>query len=123
MQEQGDNRDPLTAAVIGAAIEVHREMGCGLLESTYEDCLAHEFGLRGIKFRRQVVMPVVYKGMPLREAYRIDFIVEEALIVEIKAVDRHHDIHEAQILTYSTVRLRKRAKLILYFIYREFATP
>ncbi|MEA2709365.1 MAG: hypothetical protein QOF78_1966 [Phycisphaerales bacterium] len=83
----------LSEGVIGAAIEVHKEMGAGLLESTYEQCLCRELSLRGIKFECQKPLPVNYKGMVLDCGYRIDILVEGVLVIEIKAV-------EAQLLTY-----------------------
>ncbi|MEA2733583.1 MAG: hypothetical protein QOE14_34 [Humisphaera sp.] len=90
----------LSEAVIGAAIEVHKEMGAGLLESTYEQCLCRELSLRGIKFECQKPLPVNYKGMVLDCGYRIDILVEGVLVIEIKAVDKLLPIHEAQLLTY-----------------------
>lgn len=93
-------RDPLTAKVIGCAIEVHRVLGPGLLESTYEQCLAHELSLAAIQFRLQVPLPVVYKGIHLDCGYRVDVLVEDQLILELKAVEEIMGIHEAQLLTY-----------------------
>ena len=93
-------RDPLTAKVIGCAIEVHRFLGPGLLESTYEQCLARELGLHGVAFRLQVPLPVEYKGIRLDCGYRIDVLVEEQLILELKAVEETKGIHTAQLLTY-----------------------
>lgn len=90
----------VTEQIIGAAIEVHRAIGPGLLESAYEECLAHEFGLRGLRFGRQVALPVVYKGVKLDCGYRLDFLVENAVVLELKAVDSLLPIHEAQLLTY-----------------------
>ena len=90
----------LTEAVIGAAIEVHREMGAGLLESTYEQCLCRELSLRGIAFECQKPLPVTYKGMKLDCGYRIDVLVEGVLVVEVKSVEKLAPIHEAQLLTY-----------------------
>ena len=86
--------------VIGACIEVHRCLGPGLLESAYEQCLAHEFGLRGLSFERQMLLPVRYKNLELECGYRLDFVVERELIVEIKAVERLMLVHEAQLITY-----------------------
>src|SRR5687767_7970885 len=90
----------LSERVIGAAIEVHREMGAGLLESTYEQCLCRELSLRGINFECQKPLPVNYKGMKLDCGYRIDILVEGVLVIEIKAVEKLLPIHEAQLLTY-----------------------
>jgi GxxExxY protein len=86
--------------VIGAAIEVHKALGPGLLESAYEQCLARELELCGVAFRRQVPVPVIYKGMALDCAYRLDFVIENDLIVELKAVDTLLPVHSAQLLTY-----------------------
>ncbi|PIX86951.1 MAG: GxxExxY protein, partial [Nitrospirae bacterium CG_4_10_14_3_um_filter_53_41] len=89
----------ITEKIIGAAIEVHKTIGPGLLESAYEECLAHEMQLRGLKFDRQVPLPVTYKGVKLECGYRLDFLVEEAVVLELKAVDALQPIHEAQLLT------------------------
>lgn len=89
----------ITGAIIGAAIEVHRELGPGLLESVYEECLRRELELR-IKFERQVELPIVYKGVPLGCVHRIDLIVEGKVIVELKSVEKILPVHEAQLLTY-----------------------
>lgn len=86
--------------VIGCAIEVHRELGPGLLESTYEHCLARELSLAGLPFRRQVPLPVHYKGAKLDCGYRIDFVIGGSLLVELKIVDQLNPVHQAQILTY-----------------------
>lgn len=86
--------------VIGCAIEVHRNLGPGLLESIYEQCLAQEFKLKGIYFEQQKVLPIEYKGVQLDGDYRIDLLVENEIIIEIKSVNTLIGIHEAQILTY-----------------------
>jgi GxxExxY protein len=99
-EETNMERDPLTAKVIGCAIEVHRALGPGLLESTYEQCLARELFLQGIGYRLQVGLPVEYKGVRLDCGYRVDVLVEDQLILELKAVDEIQGIHEAQLLTY-----------------------
>lgn len=90
----------LTDKIIGAAIEVHKALGPGLLESAYEECLAHELCLRGIPFERQKPLSVVYKGVQLDCGYRLDFLVANLVVVELKAVDVVLPIHEAQLLTY-----------------------
>ena len=90
----------LSEMVIGAAIEVHRELSAGLLESTYEQCLCRELTLRGLKVECQKQLPVIYKGMKLDCGYRIDILVEDVLVVEVKAVEKLLPIHEAQLLTY-----------------------
>lgn len=90
----------LTGAVIGAAIEVHRFLGPGLLKSAYEECLCHELAMRGIRFKRQYPVPVAYKGVKVDKGYQLDLLVESFCVVEIKSVDAIHPIHEAQTLTY-----------------------
>ena len=86
--------------VIGAAIEVHRELGPGLLESTYERCLVHELKLQGILAERQVKRPINYKGLELDEGYRIDVFVEKQIVLELKVVESLNSVHTAQLLTY-----------------------
>jgi len=88
--------DPLTEEIMGAAIEVHRVLGPGLLESAYEECLCHELRLGGIAFARQQALPVVYKGAHLDCGYRLDVVVEGRVIVELKTADRLLPIHDAQ---------------------------
>lgn len=107
------NQD-LTENIIGAAIEVHKELGPGLLESAYEQCLCHELHMRRISFTRQVQLPVTYKGLKLDCGYCIDLIVEETVILELKSVDKLEAIHQAQLLTY--LRLSgKRVGLLMNF--------
>ncbi|MCC7116891.1 MAG: GxxExxY protein [Anaerolineales bacterium] len=89
-----------TESIIGAAIEVHKHLGPGLLESAYEECLCHELSLRNIPFQRQVPLPVAYKGTKLDCGYRIDLLVNNEVVVELKSVDSILPIHEAQTLTY-----------------------
>jgi GxxExxY protein len=95
-----DERDPLTEQVIGAAIEVHRVLGPGLLESVYQRCLCHELKLRGIERQPQVKLPVVYKGLSIDCEFFMDIVVSDKLVVELKAVERLLPVHEAQLLTY-----------------------
>jgi GxxExxY protein len=90
----------ITEVIIGAAIEVHRALGPGLLESAYEECLCHELTIRQVPFERQRALPVVYKGLHLDCGYRLDLVVADRVVVEIKAVERLLPIHEAQLLTY-----------------------
>jgi GxxExxY protein len=104
--------DELSNRVIGCAIEVHRELGPGLLESTYEQCLAHELKLNGISFHLQSPQPVAYKGIRLDCGYRVDVLVEEALILELKSVEAIKGIHEAQLLTYMKLAGVKTGLLI-----------
>jgi GxxExxY protein len=92
--------DVLSHRVIGCAIEVHRVLGPGLLESTYEQCLAHELKLNGIGFKLQCPVPVEYKGVRLDCGYRVDVLVEDVLILELKSVEEVKGIHRAQLLTY-----------------------
>jgi GxxExxY protein len=93
-------RDPLTHAVIGAALEVHRELGPGILESAYQECMCFELASRGLSVQRQVTLPVIYKTIKLDVGYRPDLIVENQVIVELKCVEKLIRIHEAQVLTY-----------------------
>ena len=90
----------VSGQVIGAAIEVHRLLGPGLLESAYEWALERELVLRGLRVERQKAVPLKYKGVPLGDGFRIDLLVQDELIVEIKAVERIQPIHQAQLLTY-----------------------
>ena len=90
----------LTEKVIGCAIEVHRMLGPGLLESTYQQCLAHELMLIAIPFRLEAPLPVDYKAVKLDCGYRLDLVVDEQLIVELKAVDQITGLHQAQLMTY-----------------------
>ena len=106
--------EDITQRVIGAALEVHRALGPGLLESTYEECLCHEMGLRGIGCRRQVEIPVRYKGTDIECGYRVDVLVEERVILELKAVEALLPIHEAQLLTYLRLS-EKRVGLLINF--------
>ena len=89
-----------TESIIGAAIEVHRHLGPGLLESAYEECLCEELLLRKIPFKRQIVLPVTYKGKKLDVGYRIDLLVNDEVVVELKTIESILPIHEAQTLTY-----------------------
>ena len=90
----------LSNVVIGAAIDVHRILGPGLLESAYETCLSHELGLRGIKHQKQVKLPVEYKDVLLDCGYRLDILVENEIVIELKSVEKILPIHDAQLLTY-----------------------
>jgi GxxExxY protein len=104
----------LTEQIIGAAIEVHKELGPGLLESAYEQCFCHELNLQGLQFKRQVRMPVDYKGVKLTCGYTIDVIVENRVIIELKCVPKLLLVHKAQLLTY--LRLSgKRVGLLVNF--------
>ncbi|NES19120.1 MAG: GxxExxY protein [Symploca sp. SIO3E6] len=94
----------ISGKVIGGAIEVHRQLGPGLLESAYESCLRHELHQRGLHVESQVAQPVYYKGLKLECGYRLDLLVENQVIVELKAVEAIQPIHEAQLLTYLKLR-------------------
>lgn len=104
-------RDKLTERIIGCAIEVHRQLGPGLLEGTYEEALCIEFKAAGLRHRRQVPFPVVYKGHRIGE-YRVDLIVEDQVVVEIKSVERLDPVFDAQVLTYLKVTGNKIGLLI-----------
>jgi GxxExxY protein len=99
---EGSDRDqaPVTGAIIGSAIDVHRALGPGLLESAYRICLFHELRLRGLGVLKEVPLPLKYKGIQLESGYRLDLIVEGRVIVEVKAVERVHPVAYAQVLTY-----------------------
>jgi GxxExxY protein len=90
----------LTEQIIGAGIEVHKLLGPGLLESAYQRALAHEFRLRNIAFEEQKLCPVTYKDLVIDDAYRLDFLVDGLVVVELKTVDALLDVHDAQVLTY-----------------------
>jgi GxxExxY protein len=106
--------EDLTKEIIGAAIEVHKTVGPGLLEGVYEECLCHELKLRGLSFVRQIIVPVTYKGVILDCGYRLDLLVENTVILELKSVDRVHPIFEAQLLTYMRM-LKKPVGLLINF--------
>ncbi|MBV6496152.1 MAG: GxxExxY protein [Acidobacteria bacterium ACB1] len=102
----------VTQKIIGCAINVHRALGPGLLESTYEVCLVHELSKAGLNVRSQVALPVVYDGIRLEAGYRIDLLVEDSVIVELKAVESIHPIHEAQVISYLKLSGKKLGLLI-----------
>ncbi len=117
METEFRGDDPLTREIIGAAIEVHKALGPGLLESAYESCLARELMLRGLRIARQVEIPVEYKGEMLDCVYRADLIVEAVVLLEIKAVEKLLPIHDAQVLTYLRLTGLRTALLL------NFNTP
>ncbi len=102
----------ISSETIGAAIEVHKELGPGLLESTYETCLAFELRKKGFKVERQIALPVIYKNVKLDAGYRIDLLVNDKVIIEVKSVDALAPIHTAQILTYLKLKDIKLGLLI-----------
>ncbi len=116
MEVESDNYrfNNLTEKVIGCAIEVHRAIGPGLLESAYEECLCYELSQAGIRFERQVPLPVIYKGVKLDCGYKMDIVVENLIILEIKAVERLIPVYEAQLLSYLKL-YDKRLSLLLNF--------
>ena len=95
-----DRANELSREVIGAAIEVHRHLGPGLLENAYQECLCRELDLRGIPHEPEVKLPLVYKGRALDCAYRMDIVIADLFLIELKAVDRHEPIFDAQVITY-----------------------
>jgi len=109
-----DRLDQLSRRIIGAAIEVHRHLGPGLLESAYEVCLSYELKQLGLRFDSQKPLPIVYKDVHLDCGYRLDLIVEDEIIVEIKAVEQLLPIHEAQLLSYLRIA-NKRVGLLMNF--------
>lgn len=111
---ESEEDDPLTFAVIGAAMEVHRILGPGLLESVYQRSMCHELSLRGILHEPQVRLPVNYKGLDLGDHLVLDILVDDRLVVELKAVDALASVHEAQLLTYLRLS-RVRVGLLINF--------
>jgi GxxExxY protein len=107
------NRE-LTQAILSAAIEVHKALGPGLLESAYEECLCHELSLRKLAYKRQVPLPITYKEVKLDCGYRLDVIVEDTVVLELKSVEKVLPIHEAQLLTYLQLS-GKRVGLLINF--------
>jgi GxxExxY protein len=104
----------ITDAILAAVVEVHKTLGPGLLESVYEECLCYELGLHGRTYRRQVDLPITYKGVTLENGFRLDVVVEDTVILELKCVETLLPVHEAQLLTY--LRLSgKRVGLLINF--------
>ena len=106
----------LTEKIIGCAIAVHRVLGPGLLESAYEECLYYELSQSNLNFERQVPLPVIYKGVKLDCGYRMDIVVEDLVVVEIKAVERILPVHEAQLLSYLKLYKRKLGLLLNFHV-------
>jgi GxxExxY protein len=94
------NENQLGEAILGCALRVHKALGPGLLESAYEACLAHELGKLRIAFQRQMTLPLIYDSITIEPGYRLDLLVDNLVVVEIKAVDRLTDVHRAQLLSY-----------------------
>ena len=108
----------LTGKILAAAIEVHRELGPGLLESIYMECLENELKARGLRFVRQVTVPITYKGTRLRSSYRVDLIVEDKVVVEVKSVETLAPVCKAQVLTYMRVTAKPAGLLINFNVPR-----
>lgn len=112
-----DGQDPLTYEIIGGAIEVHKALGPGLLESVYEECLAIELEDRGLGVQRQVPVPVSFKGRQIDLAYRMDMLVNDLVVLELKAIEKLMPVHEVQLMTYMRLANKKTGLLI------NFHTP
>jgi GxxExxY protein len=110
--KEDTSRDPLSEKVIGAAIEVHRNLGPGLLESVYEQCLCYELSELGLSYKRQHAMPVIYKTQRIDSGLKLDILVENELIVELKSVEEMIAIYDAQLLTYLKLSGIKRGLLL-----------
>ena len=108
----------LCSEVLSGAIEVHRNLGPGLLESTYQKCLSHELNLRNISHQTECLLPVKYKGMDIECGYRIDILIENSLILELKSVEQLMPIHEAQLLTYMKLAGKKHGFLVNFNVQR-----
>ena len=106
------NGDGLTRQIIGAAIEVHKALGPGLPEAVYEACLAHELALRGLNVERQKALPIQYRGIELECGYRLDLVVEDTVLVELKAVEKMNALYEAQVISYLKLSDYKTGLLI-----------
>ena len=102
----------ISSKIIGAAIEVHKQLGPGLLESSYERCLAFELSQKGLNIQTQVPVPVIYKGINLQVGYRLDLLVEEKVIIEVKTVSEFAPIHKAQLITYLKLTGKKLGLLV-----------
>jgi GxxExxY protein len=112
--------NPISERVIGAAIEVHRHLGAGLLESSYHACLCRDLELRGISYHSQVVLPLEYKGIHLAKGYIVDLLIEDSLIVEIKSVDKLLPIHSSQLMTYMRLQSVSSGLLINFNVHTLF---
>jgi GxxExxY protein len=110
------NENKLSQLIIGCAIEVHKKLGSGLLESAYQECLYHELISRGIQVVKEKPMPIVYKDIKLDHRYRIDLLVENKVVIEIKTVESFTDVHNAQILTYLRLGEYKLGLLINFHV-------
>lgn len=111
---------PISEKAIGAAIEVHRQLGPGLLESSYHACLCRELELRGIPYHSEVVLPLEYKGLQIAKGYVIDLLIEESLIVEVKSVEKLLPVHSAQLMTYMRLKRVPSGLLINFNVHTLF---
>lgn len=116
VSKEESSLNQMTEKIIGCAIEVHKGLGPGLLESAYEECLCYELNRNGLKFERQVPLPVVYKGVKLECGYRMDIVVENSVIVEVKAVQNLIPVHEAQLLSYLKLHNKKVGLLMNFHV-------
>ncbi len=106
------NENEISTIAVDCAYKVHKTLGPGLLESVYEECLNYEFSLSGLKINRQMPLPVIYNSIKMNIAYRVDFLINDKVIIEIKAIEGWHDIHAAQVLTYLKLSKCKLGLLI-----------
>ena len=113
---EAQRTNEITGEIIGAAIEVHKELGPGLLESAYHKCLCHELTTRSLRFQYKVPLPVRYKGIALDCGYEMDLVVEDVVVVELKTVEKIHPVHEAQLLTYLKLYDRSVGLLINFHV-------
>lgn len=113
MTQEGVNN--LAYRIVGCAIEVHKHLGAGLLESIYEECLSHEMQAKGLFVQRQVEVPVTYKGLEMRHPLRLDLLVNDVIIVEIKAIEGLLPVHKAQLLSYMKLAAKPKGLLINFF--------
>jgi len=109
--------DQLSHSVIACALEVHTQLGAGLMESCYESCFCHELAIRNIKYQRQVVLPIEYKNVQVKNGYRVDLLIENKLIIELKSVEKILPIHARQLLTYMKLAKIKTGLLINFNVY------
>lgn len=106
----------LSKKIIGCALEVHKQLGPGLLESAYRECLCYELTLAGLKVRQEVPMPIIYKEVKLDHGYRMDLLVEDKVVIEIKTVDALNEVHTAQVLTYLKLGNYKLGLLMNFYV-------
>lgn len=115
-----ENLDVLSYEIIGAAIEVHKHLGPGLLESVYHKCLSKEFELRGLKYHSELIIELTYKDVNIETQLRCDFLVENSIVIELKSVSEFHPIHQAQLLTYMSLLEKPKGILINFNVTNIF---